>query len=522
MNNIFLRFAENNLGPPPLEGYISSDSVLHRLAVELYSIVYPALSSWEGIRNRMAANEAEWSLPLSEELPEGLSDESPGRVTREDSSEATLEYIGRASVWLGRQIPDDVVLRIPDSDERACCPKYVGDVAFYEADLKAGLRFPIQPFVRELLDFLGLAPGQINPNGWRTIITCMVMWRVTSNGSEDLTVDELFFSKSLAKSHSPGAFGRLRTGMPTLGSFRGYRRLIGFGKTSTFLSAVTTGRDSHKKILGTLLESVGRGGPPYRLVVGSSVAEFGLAAEDFEDSGHRRSSVAAEPVVLKRKRAGEGSSRQTETIRPPPKETVPAVEDVPPVIMVDLDTNPPRDASAATVSQNPHLAMDRAKAAFTSKDMDDYAAAHTDDVHYLLVHSLMRGLNEAMVMSKRCLAVEEEIATLRAKYMVDEAEMKNAKRAVLELTRERRDALDEADKLKKELKARDDDVKAAVDAKDKAVAELKHLVAFRKQAVQRFPGLDFSSLQPYDDTDSVADVSQDQAGDDDVSSKQTS
>ena len=43
--------------------------------------------------------------------------------------------------------------------------------------------------------------------------------------------------------------------------------------------------------------------------------------------------------------------------------------------------------------------------------------------------------------------------------------------------------------------------------------------AFRKQAVQRFPGLDFSALQPYDDEDSVADVSQDQAGDEDVSSK---
>jgi hypothetical protein len=91
------------------------------------------------------------------------------------------------------QIPDDVVLRIPDSDERACCPKYEGDVAFYEADLRAGLRFPMQPFVRELLDFLGLAPGQVNPNGWRTIISCMVMWRVNSNGQEDLTVDEFLF-----------------------------------------------------------------------------------------------------------------------------------------------------------------------------------------------------------------------------------------------------------------------------------------------------------------------------------------
>ena len=165
----------------------------------------------------MAANEAEWSLPLLEELPEGLSDESPGRVMREDSFEAVSSTSGaRQSTRVERswkalsyfskvtqddidrmrrryQIPDDFVLRIPDSDERACCPKYEGDVAFYEADLRAGLRFPMQPFVRELLDFLGLASGQVNPNGWRTIISCMVMWRVSSNGSEDLTVDEFLF-----------------------------------------------------------------------------------------------------------------------------------------------------------------------------------------------------------------------------------------------------------------------------------------------------------------------------------------
>ena len=155
-------------------------------------------------------------------------------------------------------------------------------------------------------------------------------------------------------------------------------------------------------------------------------------------------------------------------------------------------------------------------------------------------------------MSERCIAAEEGLATLRAKYMADEAEMRNAKRAILELTRERRDTLDEAEKLKKDLQARDEDVKAAVEAKDKAIADFKHLVgqiegakeaavsesraseafedintryflsgfeAFRKQAVQRFPGLDFSALQLYDDEDSVVDVSQDQAGDEDVSSK---
>ena len=136
--------------------------------------------------------------------------------------------------------------------------------------------------------------------------------------------------------------------------------------------------------------------------------------------------------------------------------------------------------------------------------------------------------------------------------MADEAELKNARRAVLELTRERKDAMDEAEKVKVELKARDKDVEVAVAAKEKAVADLQHLVdqvegskaaamsefraseafkdinmryflsgfeAFRKQAAQRFPGLDFSALQPYDDEDSVVDASQDQAGDKDVSSK---
>ena len=155
-------------------------------------------------------------------------------------------------------------------------------------------------------------------------------------------------------------------------------------------------------------------------------------------------------------------------------------------------------------------------------------------------------------MARRCASVEEDLAILRAKSIADEAEMKDVKKAVTELTRDRKEALTEAEKLRTELKARDGDVKVAVDAKDKAVADLKHLIgqiegakeaavsefraseafedintryflsgfeAFRKQAVQRFPGLDFSALQPYDDEDSVVDASQDQAGDEDVSSK---
>ena len=66
-------------------------------------------------------------------------------------------------------------------------------MAFYEVDFQKGVCFPLQPFVRDLLDFLSLAPGQVAPNGWRTVISCMVMWRVNNNGREDLTVDKFLF-----------------------------------------------------------------------------------------------------------------------------------------------------------------------------------------------------------------------------------------------------------------------------------------------------------------------------------------
>jgi hypothetical protein len=77
-----------------------------------------------------------------------------------------------------------------------------------------------------------------------------------------------------------------------------------------------------------------------------------------------------------------------------------------------------------------------------------------------------------MIMSQRCITVKEDLATFRAKSILDEAEMKNSKWPVAELTRDRKEALLELEKVMTELKARDGDVKVAVEAKDKAVADL--------------------------------------------------
>ena len=207
------RIAESEGRSVNFRDLISPDSVLHRLSEELFSLVFSALSTWGALRDTMATAEGSWSLVRSEDLPEGLSDR--GEDSR--STEETLSVSGSSRVagpddsWVARsylskvvyvdgvegyrrkyQIPEEVVLRIPESDEVACSSRY-GDVAFYEADFNAGIGFPMEPLMRELLDRLNLAPGQLAPDAWRTMVGSMVMWKVLSDGKDDLTIDELLF-----------------------------------------------------------------------------------------------------------------------------------------------------------------------------------------------------------------------------------------------------------------------------------------------------------------------------------------
>jgi hypothetical protein len=105
--------------------------------------------------------------------------------------------------------------------------------------------------------------------------------------------------------------------------------------------------------------------------------------------------VVAAPVSLKRKKVDLGPSKQAEQSfsRPPICDAIPLVKAAPLVIMVDVDSSLPADpfeVKDATINQSPHVAMSRAKSVVSSKDMDDYSTAHTEDVHYLLIHSLMR------------------------------------------------------------------------------------------------------------------------------------
>lgn len=81
-----------------------------------------------------------------------------------------------------------VRIRLPHKEERPChfLPK---EVCFYEADFQCGLRFPIHPFIMELVNHFNSAPGQFMLNSWRIVISSMEIWMVLTEG--DMTrVDE--------------------------------------------------------------------------------------------------------------------------------------------------------------------------------------------------------------------------------------------------------------------------------------------------------------------------------------------
>ena len=61
------------------------------------------------------------------------------------------------------QFPKGTSIRLPRLGEKACNFAH-GEVCFYEADFLCGLRFPIHPFIIQLLNEFQIALGQLVPN----------------------------------------------------------------------------------------------------------------------------------------------------------------------------------------------------------------------------------------------------------------------------------------------------------------------------------------------------------------------
>ena len=57
----------------------------------------------------------------------------------------------------------------------------------------------------ELLDHFGIAPGQLMPNSWRIVVSCMEIW-LAAMGGDMLRVDELVYLYRLKASKEYGYY----------------------------------------------------------------------------------------------------------------------------------------------------------------------------------------------------------------------------------------------------------------------------------------------------------------------------
>ena len=80
------------------------------------------------------------------------------------------------------QFPVETRACLPRKGEKACAFAH-GEVCFYEAAFLCGLRFPIHPFIMEILNHLNIALRQLMLNSWRIVISYMVIWMTIVDGT---------------------------------------------------------------------------------------------------------------------------------------------------------------------------------------------------------------------------------------------------------------------------------------------------------------------------------------------------
>ena len=102
------------------------------------------------------------------------------------------------------QFPKETRARLPRKGEKACVFAH-GEVCFYEAAFLYGLRFPVHPFIMELLHYLNLAPGKLMPNSWRIVISCMMIWTTIADG-DMITLNEFVHLYHLKESKEFGYY----------------------------------------------------------------------------------------------------------------------------------------------------------------------------------------------------------------------------------------------------------------------------------------------------------------------------
>ena len=194
-----------------LENFISKGNSLGVAVADLLPMLHQSIDwFWDLVREAMSevrSSKLETGLSSSGDPVEGDTDVSAPREVR--AFYALNEECGLDDDTLGRfkdrfQFPKRVRVRLPSKGEQAC-NFFPGEVCFYESSFACGLRFPIHPFLMELLDHFGIAPGQFMPNSWRIVVSCMGIW-LAAMDRDMLRVDELVYLYRLKASKEYGYY----------------------------------------------------------------------------------------------------------------------------------------------------------------------------------------------------------------------------------------------------------------------------------------------------------------------------
>ena len=183
---------------PPIGGFVFSSGGLGLVLGDLYPLLYKSQVWFKSVRE-VLRREVMGSNVGSGDLERGASSNLGGEGTGADmaTSAPSSSVVVRTfhalkekcslkvevfSKFKDRfQFPEGTRAHLPRKDERDCAFAH-GEVCFYEAAFSCGLRFPVHPFIMRLLYHLNLAPGQLMPNSWRIVISCMVIWTTISDG----------------------------------------------------------------------------------------------------------------------------------------------------------------------------------------------------------------------------------------------------------------------------------------------------------------------------------------------------
>uniref|UniRef100_A0A2N9H9P7 Uncharacterized protein n=1 Tax=Fagus sylvatica TaxID=28930 RepID=A0A2N9H9P7_FAGSY len=527
------------------------DCVLRRVSEELFNLTFPALSTWRVLRDTMATAGGSWSSIRSKDLPEGLSEKDEGSRSPEEtpSVSGSSKVVGPEDSWITRsylskvvdvkgldkyrrryQIPEDVVLWIPESDEVACSSRY-GDVAFYEADFNAGVR---------------------------TVVGCMVMWKVLSDGKDDLTVDELLFCyKPCQIPASPGFWSlnmqqrglKLVVGTPSSNrewkddfvfvcgdnweglacekddNFIHIRREWGVPSFSA-LKRPKLDQDDHNRVIRALHHEEHHFKHFIRPEL-LALYSFGLeprmatAKLNREKLKKMMSQQDEAPLTLGKKRKTDSSSKKVtdkRSLLPPPSPPAqkPSLPDPAPTLSVEIVEIPTEPSCSRSMEKMPTLPRDaslacrRAKSVVTKDDIGEYDKVNTDIIKVAGVHSLMKGLTELTVIANRCIQWEEVLLKDRVV-----GELSSLKVDMTRKDEDLRKALDGAKRADEQMKMLASQLEGA---RVSVVEEFKSLEAYddnntkyflsdfsflKKQVKKKYLELDFDAFQPFEDDESM-------------------